>query len=57
MNLIGTINVCRHLIKGMLRLKNGCIINIGSVVGIEGNIGQSIYSASKAGIIGWDLMM
>lgn len=32
--------------------KGGCIINISSVVGIFGNAGQSVYSASKAGVIG-----
>jgi NAD(P)-dependent dehydrogenase (short-subunit alcohol dehydrogenase family) len=36
----------------MILVFTGCIINISSVVGIHGNKGQSVYSASKAGIIG-----
>jgi 3-oxoacyl-[acyl-carrier protein] reductase len=36
-----------------MRAKGGSIINIGSVVGISGNAGQSNYSASKAGMIGF----
>ncbi|OTF76562.1 carbonyl reductase family member 4-like protein, partial [Euroglyphus maynei] len=37
----------------MIRQKNGSIINIGSIVGSHGNVGQTIYSASKAGLIGF----
>ena len=37
----------------MVRQKNGSIINMSSVVGVSGNAGQSNYSASKAGIIGF----
>jgi 3-oxoacyl-[acyl-carrier protein] reductase len=37
----------------MLKQKNGSIINMSSVVGVSGNAGQSNYSASKAGIIGF----
>lgn len=33
-------------------VEGGCIINISSIVGLQGNVGQSVYSASKAGIIG-----
>ena len=42
----------KHVIKKMLKEKNGKIINVTSVVGHTGNIGQSNYAASKAGIIG-----
>ena len=51
-NLKGTFNVCKAVSKIMLKQKFGRIVNISSVVGIMGNIGQVNYSASKAGIIG-----
>ena len=52
-NLIGTFNVTKNVINYMLKSRNGRIINISSVVGISGNAGQTNYSASKAGIIGF----
>ncbi|CAB4492542.1 unnamed protein product [Rhizophagus irregularis] len=52
-NLLGTIYMCSHISKQMIKAKRGCIINISSVVGLYGNSGQSIYSASKAGVIGF----
>lgn len=52
-NLKGTYNVCKHLIKTMIRQRSGSIINIASVIGIMGNKGQANYAASKAGIIGF----
>ena len=51
-NLKGTFNLCKAVSKIMLKQKFGRIVNISSVVGIMGNIGQVNYSASKAGIIG-----
>ena len=45
--------MCKYAIKKMLRAKSGKIINITSIVGHTGNAGQSNYSASKAGIIGF----
>lgn len=51
-NLKGTWNCCKHVVKHMSRQRSGKIINISSVVGIMGNIGQTNYSAAKAGIIG-----
>lgn len=52
-NLIGTFNVTKNVVPYMMKQRNGRIINISSVVGINGNAGQSNYSASKAGIIGF----
>lgn len=51
-NLNGTFNCTRHVCKKMIKQKSGRIINISSVVGLMGNIGQVNYSASKAGVIG-----
>ena len=52
-NLKGTFNCSRHAAKVMFKQRYGSIINISSVVGIAGNIGQSNYAASKAGVIGF----
>ena len=52
-NLNGTFYCTRAVVRQMIRRRWGRIINIGSVVGIRGNIGQVNYSASKAGIIGF----
>lgn len=51
-NLKGTFLCCREAIKIMMKQKYGRIINISSIVGFMGNIGQANYSASKAGIAG-----
>lgn len=52
-NLVGTFNVTKNVAPYMIKAKSGRIINISSVVGVSGNAGQSNYSASKAGIIGF----
>lgn len=52
-NLIGTFNITKNVISHMLKARSGRIINISSVVGVSGNAGQTNYSASKAGIIGF----
>ena len=52
-NLVGTFNMTRNVIPYMIKAKKGRIVNISSVVGISGNAGQTNYSASKAGIIGF----
>jgi len=51
-NLTSTFLLSKHAIKRMLKNKFGRIVNITSVVGHTGNLGQSNYSASKSGIIG-----
>ncbi len=50
-NLSSTFLITKNVIKKMLKSKNGKIINITSVVGHAGNIGQANYAASKAGLI------
>ena len=51
-NLSSTFLITKNVIKKMLKSKNGKIINVTSVVGHSGNIGQANYAASKAGIVG-----
>ena len=50
-NLTSTFLMCKFVIKKMLKNKYGKIVNISSIVGHTGNLGQANYSASKAGII------
>jgi len=52
-NLTSTFLMCKFSIKKMLKIKKGKIINITSIVGHTGNLGQANYAASKAGIIGF----
>lgn len=52
-NLKSVFNLTKAVQKTMLKQRNGSIINMSSVVGVSGNAGQSNYSASKAGIIGF----
>ena len=51
-NLTSTFLLTKHAIKKMLRNKFGRVVNITSVVGHTGNLGQSNYAAAKSGIIG-----
>lgn len=52
-NLKSVFNLTKAVLQAMLKQKNGSIINMSSVVGVSGNAGQSNYSASKAGILGF----
>jgi 3-oxoacyl-[acyl-carrier protein] reductase len=52
-NLKSVFNLTKAIQKVMIKQRSGSIINMSSVVGVEGNSGQSNYSASKAGIIGF----
>ena len=56
-NLGATFKLSRAAIKGMMKRRNGRIINISSVVGVMGNPGQANYCASKAGVIGMSKSM
>ena len=51
-NLKGSFNMIRHASSVMLKQRSGAIINMSSVSGVAGNIGQANYAASKAGVIG-----
>jgi 3-oxoacyl-[acyl-carrier protein] reductase len=52
-NLGGVFYTCRAATRGMMKRRRGSIVNIASIVGLHGNPGQTNYSASKAGIIGF----
>jgi 3-oxoacyl-[acyl-carrier protein] reductase len=52
-NLKSTFLLSRAVVRHMIKQKEGCILNVSSIVGISGNGGQTNYSASKAGIIGF----
>jgi 3-oxoacyl-[acyl-carrier protein] reductase len=52
-NLKSVFNMTKQVIRPMMKLKKGSIINMSSIVGMRGNAGQSCYAASKAGIIGF----
>ena len=51
-NLKSCFNLTKSVLRTMLKARSGSIINISSVVGVQGNAGQANYSASKAGILG-----
>ena len=51
-NLTGAFNMTQAVLKPMTKARQGAIINMTSVVGLIGNIGQANYAASKAGLIG-----
>lgn len=51
-NLTSTFRLCRGVLRGMMKVRWGRIVNIGSVVGATGNPGQGNYAAAKAGLVG-----
>jgi 3-oxoacyl-[acyl-carrier protein] reductase len=51
-NLKGAFNLTKSVAKEMIKQKSGRIVNITSVIGMMGNVGQASYAASKAGLIG-----
>ncbi|MEM1233378.1 MAG: 3-oxoacyl-[acyl-carrier-protein] reductase [Pseudomonadota bacterium] len=51
-NLTSTMRLCKGVLRGMMKARQGRIINISSIVGATGNPGQGNYAASKAGMVG-----
>jgi len=52
-NLSSLYRVCKACLRGMTKARYGRIVNIGSIVGLSGNPGQTNYAAAKAGVIGF----
>jgi 3-oxoacyl-[acyl-carrier protein] reductase len=52
-NLTGAFHTTKAVLKGMMKRKQGRIINVTSIIGLTGNKGQANYAASKAGLIGF----
>ncbi|MEC8140467.1 MAG: 3-oxoacyl-[acyl-carrier-protein] reductase [Bacteroidota bacterium] len=52
-NLKGIFNYSKAVARPMMKIRGGSIINMGSIVGLTGNSGQSNYAASKAGLVGF----
>ncbi|XP_028350078.1 3-oxoacyl-[acyl-carrier-protein] reductase isoform X3 [Physeter macrocephalus] len=50
-NLLGSMLTCRAAVKTMIKQQAGSIVNVGSVAGVKGSSGQSVYSASKGGLV------
>jgi 3-oxoacyl-[acyl-carrier protein] reductase len=50
-NLSSVFYTCRAVTRGMMKRRSGSIVNLSSIVGLHGNLGQTNYAASKAGIV------
>lgn len=50
-NLKGAFNLSRAAVRGMIKQRSGCFVNIASIIGLMGNAGQINYAASKGGLI------
>lgn len=56
-NLVGVFNLSKVFTRDLLKSKDGSIVNIASIIGEIGNVGQANYAASKAGVIGMSKSM
>jgi 3-oxoacyl-[acyl-carrier protein] reductase len=56
-NLRGTFNCTKAVVRGMIRARYGRIVNMASIIGSMGNAGQAAYAAAKAGIVGFTKSM
>ncbi|XP_036996267.2 3-oxoacyl-[acyl-carrier-protein] reductase isoform X2 [Artibeus jamaicensis] len=52
-NLLGSMLTCKAAVKTMIQQQGGAIVNVGSIIGVKGNAGQCVYSASKGGLVGF----
>ncbi|XP_020012291.2 3-oxoacyl-[acyl-carrier-protein] reductase isoform X1 [Castor canadensis] len=52
-NLLGSMLTCKAALRTMIQQQRGSIVNVGSIVGLKGNSGQTVYSASKGGLVGF----
>ncbi|EPQ04313.1 carbonyl reductase family member 4 [Myotis lucifugus] len=52
-NLLGSMLTCKAAMKTMIQQQRGSIVNVGSIIGLKGNAGQSVYSATKGGLVGF----
>src|SRR5690606_12140970 len=56
-NLDGVYHVCRSVVDEMVKRRHGAIVTVSSLAGVRGNVGQTNYAATKAGIIGFTKSM
>ncbi|XP_046303604.1 3-oxoacyl-[acyl-carrier-protein] reductase isoform X3 [Marmota monax] len=52
-NLLGSMLTCKAAMRTMIQQQGGSIVNVGSIIGLKGNSGQCVYSASKGGLVGF----
>lgn len=56
-NVLGTMHVIKYALKHFLRKRQGSIINISSILGTKGTVGQSVYSSSKSALLGFTMSL